>query len=68
MGGNLVDDLKEAIRKSGKTHYRIAKDAGIKPAILDRFMSNERDMRCETAAKVMKALGLVVVPASKRRK
>jgi DNA-binding phage protein len=62
---NLATDLKKAIKQSGKTHYRIAADAGIRPAIIDRFMSGERDMRLTTAAKVATALGLVL---SNRRK
>jgi DNA-binding phage protein len=60
MNTNLADDIKQAIRASGKTHYRIALDAGIRPAIIDRFMSGERDMRLATAAKVANALGLVL--------
>ena len=60
ISDDLVKDLKQAIRDSGKTHYRIAADAGIRPAIIDRFMSGERDMRLTTAAKVANALGLML--------
>ena len=40
---------KTAIVGSGLTHYRIAKDAGVKPDILDRFVSGEREVRLQTA-------------------
>ena len=55
---SIADQLRRAIRESGLTHYRIAKDAGIRPEILDRFVSGERDVRLETAAKVARALDL----------
>lgn len=62
-----IDDvLRQAIRASGLTHYRIAKDAGIATAILDRFMSEERDMRLATAAKVAQVLGLKAVKISEK--
>jgi len=60
MHADLKTALKRAIRNSGKTHYRIAVDAGIRPAIIDRFMSGERDMRLTTAAKIAVALGLIL--------
>lgn len=55
---NVCDQLREAIRLSGKTHYRIGKDAGIKPEIVARFARAERDIRAETFAKITAALGL----------
>jgi len=54
----IVDQLKDAVRNSGKTHYRIAKEAGITPEMIDRFMSGSRDLRLRTAAKIAQALGL----------
>ena len=68
----IVDQLKDAIRKSGKTHYRIAKDAGIGPGQIDRFVSGERDIRISTAAKkqsrsewrIARGPSLLVVSAS----
>jgi hypothetical protein len=55
---NMVDVLRKAIRDSGMTHYRLAKDAGIKPSQLDFFMDGERTLTVETAAKVADVLGL----------
>ena len=54
----IVDQLRQAIRGSGLTHYRIAKDAAIRPDMIDRFMSGERDLRLETAGKVARVLNL----------
>ena len=55
---SIVAQLKSAVKESGMTHYRIAKDAGIRQNMLDRFMTGERDLRFETAAKIAEALGL----------
>jgi hypothetical protein len=55
---DVCAQLRAAIRASGKTHYRIGKDAGVKPEIVARFVRAERDVRAETFAKIAAALGL----------
>lgn len=57
----IDETLREAIGRSGKSHYQIAKDAGVAPAQLDRFVAGERDLRLATAARVATALGLTLV-------
>lgn len=57
----IVDQLQAAVSKSGETHYRIAKRAGITPDMVDRFMDG-RDIRISTAAKIAEALGLELRP------
>jgi hypothetical protein len=54
----ICDQLRQAIQDSGKTHYRIGKDAGVKPEMVSRFARSERDVRAETFAKICIALGL----------
>jgi hypothetical protein len=67
-----TDDWRRAIEASGLTHYRLAKMAGITPEVIDRFMSEDpdvrRDVRLETACKLATALGLELKPKSKRPK
>ena len=58
----VCDQLREAIHTSGKTHYRVGKDAGCKPEIVARFARGERDIRAETFAKIAHALGLELTP------
>jgi plasmid maintenance system antidote protein VapI len=58
MGSTLGDQLREAIEGSGWTLYRVAKTAGIKHAVVARFVSGERDLRLETASKIAATLGL----------
>lgn len=62
-GNMLADDLKNAIKASGLTHYAIGKAAGIRPEIVARFVSGEReDIRIGTAGKIAAVLGLELKP------
>jgi transcriptional regulator with XRE-family HTH domain len=61
----ITEQLRQAIHDSGLTHYRIGKDAGIKPEIVARFARGERDVRAETFAKIAAALGLHLAPRPK---
>ncbi len=61
----LHETLRDVIRRRKQTHYRVAKDAGVATAIIDRFMSGERDIRLGTASKVAAALGLELVEVKK---
>jgi len=58
--------LREAIKRSGHTHYALGKLAGIAPASLDRFVSGERSLTLASAVKVAAALGLVLVDQADR--
>ena len=55
---SLPDQLRAAIRKSGKTVYRVAQESGVSHPVILRFLSGERDIRLETADKLAAALGL----------
>lgn len=65
---SMIEALRAAIEKSGKTHYRLAKEvreAGgtLTPSQLDRFVSAERpDLRLSTAAAIADVLGLELRP------
>ncbi len=60
--GGIEETLREAIRRSGLTHYALGKAAGVAPAQLDRFVAGERDLKLATAARVAEALGLGLRP------
>jgi transcriptional regulator with XRE-family HTH domain len=64
MAEDVVKAFKEAFRASGKTPYRVALDAGVKHAVLQRFLKGERDVRAATFAKLCQALGLGLVRAN----
>jgi plasmid maintenance system antidote protein VapI len=63
----VCDQLREAIRESAKTIYRIGKDAGVKPEMVARFFRGERDVRAETFAKIAQALGLELQKKAENR-
>jgi ribosome-binding protein aMBF1 (putative translation factor) len=56
--GSLSEDLRLAIRNSGKSVYQIAKEANVSQIVISRFLSGERDIRMETADKLADALAL----------
>lgn len=57
--------LKAAIKESGLTRYRIAKDTGITEATLCRFVQGETSLRLDKADVLADYLGLGVVRKSK---
>ena len=55
---SISDQLRNAIEARGVTHYRLGKDAAVATGVIDRFVSRERDIRLETAARLAAVLGL----------
>ncbi len=55
---SVCDQLRDAFRASGWTFYKWGKVAGVKPETVARFIRRERDVRCETFAKLAEALRL----------
>ena len=61
--------LRKAIKASGLTHYGLGQLANVAPSVLDRFMlkasdHRRRDLRLATAARIAKALKMVLVQAA----
>ena len=57
----LAKSLRKAICESGMTHYSLGKVSGVDTAVIDRFVSGERDIRLETAGRIAEALGYSLV-------
>ena len=55
------DDLREAIRRCGKTRYRISQDTGVSEAVLCKFMQGQRGMLLPSIDKLYAYLGLRLV-------
>jgi transcriptional regulator with XRE-family HTH domain len=69
---SISDQIKAAIRGSGKTLTQIAAESGVSDPILSRFLSEDpdthRDIRLErTADKLAAYFGLELRPAVKKR-
>lgn len=58
QANDVCQQLRAAIKASGKSHYRVGIDAGCKPEIIARFVRGQRDVRAATFAKIAAALGL----------
>lgn len=58
MAKSIVDQLRRAIKDSGQTEYAIAKESGVSQSIVNRFVSGERGISLETAAKLCAYLKL----------
>ena len=57
----LAKSLRKAIFESGMTHYSLGKVSGVDTAVIDRFVSGERDIRLETAGRIAESLGYSLV-------
>ncbi len=57
----VSDQLRDAIRRSGLTHYRIGTDTGINIRTIDRFVSG-KPMHSDTIDAVCEYLGLELRP------
>lgn len=65
MPRDIEDILKDAIGKSGRTHYDLGKAAGVPIAAIDRFVSGERGLNLATASKLCNELELTLVATKK---
>ena len=62
------DDLREAIRRCGKTRYRLCRETGINEGALSRFMRGQRGMLLPAIDKLYTYLGLRLVSKRKPQK
>jgi transcriptional regulator with XRE-family HTH domain len=58
---SLSASLKKAMKRSPKTSYQLAKEAGVSPIMLSRFLSGKRDIRLATADRLAHVLGMKLV-------
>ncbi len=60
--------LRQAILESGRTQYRIAKDAGISLAQMSYFINGHRSLSLKAAGKLAETLGFEFVQKKQVRK
>jgi len=63
---SLLNTMRDAIRNSEQSRYRISRETGIAESVLSRFMSGETGLSVETIERLANYLGLEVVVRSKR--
>jgi plasmid maintenance system antidote protein VapI len=59
---DIQGQLRQAIRDSGISGYRLALDTGVPQAVLSHFLNCKRSITMDTAAKLATALGLELRP------
>jgi DNA-binding phage protein len=64
----LSDQLRRAIKTSGKTRYRIWRETGIAQETLSRFVSGKGGLSIDGIDKLGECLGLNLVPHETKSK
>lgn len=59
--GNVLDDLRKAIKTSGKSRYRLWKETGIDQSHLAKLLSGEAGLSFEKMERLATALNLEIV-------
>lgn len=54
----LAEALRDAVERSGRSCYALSAETGVAASVLSRFMAGERDLKLETASRLIVALGL----------
>ena len=62
----LIDDLKNAIQRDERSLRALARDAGLSPIQLSRFIRDVRGLNSPAMDKLCEALGLKLAPKRKR--
>ena len=66
--GSFDERIRKAIQADGRSLYRLAKDAGVDVAPLQRFMKAQQTLRLPTAEKLCGVVGLDLCPVKKKRR
>ena len=64
---SVLDQLRDVIKASDKSRYRIAQETDITQGQLSRLMSGKRGMRIETIETLADYFGLEIIIRPKRR-
>ncbi len=67
----LSEQLREAIKRCGKTRYQISKETGIEQAVLSRFVHRQAGMSWDSIDKLCECIGarlMLDAPTTKQTK
>jgi transcriptional regulator with XRE-family HTH domain len=65
---DVLDAIRQAIDRSGRTRYRIARDTGLDESNLSKLMRGEAGLSIESLTKLAEYLGLELVVRPKKGK
>lgn len=63
----IVKELREAIERDGRSINALARDAGLSPIQLSRFIRGERGLTTPAVDSLCEALGLTLSPKRRRK-
>ncbi len=63
----ISEQIRQAIEKSGKTRYEIAKETGVEESSLSRFHHKQRSISLEAVDRIGEFLGLEITYKKKGR-
>jgi plasmid maintenance system antidote protein VapI len=64
---DMIEQLKEAIAECGISRYGLSQASGVEQSALSRFMSGERGLSLESAARLASVLNLELRPKSHKK-
>jgi transcriptional regulator with XRE-family HTH domain len=62
----ILDAIRQAIKRSGKSQYRIAKDMGLNESHLAKFVRGEAGLSVERLVALVKYLGMELIIRPKK--
>jgi len=57
---DLLDQIRQAVKDSGKTRYRISKETGINQATLSRFVAGKQGLSTKSLVALARFLNLTI--------
>ena len=63
----MVEIIRHAIERDGRTRYQIAKASGVDKAVLGRFVRGERGLNLDTADRLCRVLGIELRRVQRRK-
>lgn len=67
MSMGVVSELRKAIERDERTTYALARDAGLSPIQLSRFIRGERGLTTPAVDALCETLGLELRPKRQRK-
>jgi transcriptional regulator with XRE-family HTH domain len=64
---SFIEQVREAVRQSGRTNYNIAKAMNVAPSTLWRFVQGQTGISVDKLDKLAEALDLHVIVGQKRK-
>ncbi len=62
----ILDEIREAIKVSDKTRYRLSKETSIPQSQLSRLITGEKGLSFEALERLAEALGLEIIIRQKK--